>query len=225
MKRLLCKLFQCKPNQLVGTMILFIISILFMAGMAACANYVADSITTHESAEVYESEKPAKRITDTKTIIEDEPEHEPEAKIETVEIDDSLAEPIEDAPIEETYIDEYEDYEEMPMVETVEAEPIDGMIYLGQYYITGYDICVECCGKTDGITASGAYATVGRTVAASGEFSFGTVIYIEGIGERVVEDRGGSVNGNHIDVLCNNHEECYAITGWYDVYEKIEVST
>lgn len=27
--------------------------------------------------------------------------------------------------------------------------------YLGRYYVTGYDTCAACCGKTDGITASG----------------------------------------------------------------------
>lgn len=65
------------------------------------------------------------------------------------------------------------------------------MTYLGRYWITGYDICEECCGKTDGITASGAVAQVGRTIAAPREIPFGTTLYIEGIGERVVEDRGG----------------------------------
>lgn len=95
-----------------------------------------------------------------------------------------------------------------------ESEPV--YEYLGRYYVTGYDTCYQCCGKTDGITASGAVATVGRTVAAAG-FEFGTCLYIPGIGERVVEDRGPQ-SGDVIDVLCNNHDECYEITGWYDVY-------
>ena len=80
----------------------------------------------------------------------------------------------------------------------------------------GYDICVACCGKTDGITKSGTVATVGRTVAVN-NLPFGTRIFIDGIGERVVEDQG-SMSDNVIDVLCENHEACYAITGWYDVY-------
>ena len=90
--------------------------------------------------------------------------------------------------------------------------------YLGRFYITGYDICVECCGKTDGITASGTQATLGRTVAAGPEIPFGTVLYIDGIGERVVEDRGTGVTEGCLDVLCEDHAACYAITGWYDVY-------
>ena len=97
-----------------------------------------------------------------------------------------------------------------------EAQP--AMRYLGQFKITGYDTCSRCCGKTDGITASGTQATVGRTCAASKDLPFGTRLYIEGIGERIVEDRGGGVNGNHIDVLVADHPAAYAITGTYAVY-------
>lgn len=97
-----------------------------------------------------------------------------------------------------------------------EAEPTRR--YLGRYRITGYDTCVQCCGKSDGITASGTVATVGRTCAASADLPFGTRLWIDGVGERVVEDRGGGVNGQHIDVLCADHTGCYAITGYYDVY-------
>lgn len=88
--------------------------------------------------------------------------------------------------------------------------------YLGTYYITGYDACARCCGKSDGITASGTRAEVGRTIATGREFDFGTRLYIEGIGERTVEDRG--VGNGCIDVFCADHPECYALTGWYDVY-------
>lgn len=100
-----------------------------------------------------------------------------------------------------------------------EVEPNSPTLtYLGRYRITGYCTCSKCCGKSDGITASGTTATVGRTCAAGKDLPFGTVLYIDGIGYRTVEDRGGGVNGGHIDVLCNDHPECYSITGWYDVY-------
>lgn len=100
--------------------------------------------------------------------------------------------------------------------EDAAAEP--ERIYAGSYYITGYDVCVKCCGKTDGITASGAVAQVGRTVA-SNAFPFGTELYIDGIGTRIVEDRGPSRMPDYtIDVLCEDHPTCYALTGWYDVY-------
>ena len=69
-------------------------------------------------------------------------------------------------------------------------QPGPTLTYLGSYQIYGYDTCERCCLKTDGITASGTTATVGRTVAVNG-IPFGTRLYIEGIGERIVEDRGG----------------------------------
>lgn len=106
----------------------------------------------------------------------------------------------------------------LELKEAQKEQPEPVMEYLGRYKITGYDICAQCCGKSDGITASGTQATVGRTCAAGRDLPFGTVLYIDGIGYRTVEDRGGGVNGNHIDVLCEDHSHCYAITGWYDVY-------
>lgn len=99
-----------------------------------------------------------------------------------------------------------------PAVEEAEPE----LTYLGTYKITGYDACARCCGKSDGITASGTRAEVGRTIATGREFDFGTRLYIEGIGERTVEDRG--VGNGCIDVFCADHPDCYALTGWYDVY-------
>lgn len=94
----------------------------------------------------------------------------------------------------------------------------EGARYIGSYRISGYDTCSRCCGKSDGITASGTQATVGRTCAAPAAFAFGTRLWIEGIGERIVEDRGGAINGNRLDVLCEDHPACYAITGTCDVY-------
>lgn len=98
------------------------------------------------------------------------------------------------------------------------SDPSGTARYLGTYKITGYDICYQCCGKLDGVTASGTQATVGRTCAAAANLSFGTRLWIEGIGERVVEDRGGGVKGNHIDVLVEDHAAAYAITGYYQVW-------
>ena len=98
------------------------------------------------------------------------------------------------------------------------APPEPERIYLGLYYVTGYDTCAACCGKTDGITASGTYATAGRTVAASSEFDFGTRLWIDGLGERIVEDRGGAIGGGRLDVVCEDHDACYSITGWRDVW-------
>ena len=74
------------------------------------------------------------------------------------------------------------------------------------YKITAYCPCSKCCGKTTGRTASGTRATAGRTVAASSKFAFGTKLNIGGH-IYVVEDRGGAVTGNKIDIFVNSHAE------------------
>ena len=74
------------------------------------------------------------------------------------------------------------------------------------YKITAYCPCSKCCGKTNGMTASGTRATAGRTVAASWKFAFGTKLNIGGH-IYTVEDRGGAINGNKIDIFVNTHSE------------------
>lgn len=80
----------------------------------------------------------------------------------------------------------------------------------GQVYkITAYCPCAKCCGKTNGITAMGTHATAGRTVAAPSKFAFGTKLNINGH-TYTVEDRGGAITGNKIDLFVNTHAEALA---------------
>ena len=74
------------------------------------------------------------------------------------------------------------------------------------YKITAYCPCSKCCGKATGRTASGTNATPGRTVAASSKFAFGTKLNIGGH-IYTVEDRGGAIKGNKIDIFVNSHAE------------------
>ncbi|MCI8760894.1 MAG: hypothetical protein HFJ34_07295 [Clostridia bacterium] len=74
------------------------------------------------------------------------------------------------------------------------------------YKITAYCPCAKCCGKTNGRTAAGTKATAGRTVAASSQFAFGTQLNIGGH-VYTVEDRGGAIKGNKIDIFVNSHAE------------------
>lgn len=79
---------------------------------------------------------------------------------------------------------------------------------IGNYTITYYCGCEKCCGKTDKITKLGTTATAGRTVGTDWNvLQPETKIYIEGVGERIVEDTGGGIQGNHIDVYVDSHEE------------------
>lgn len=77
--------------------------------------------------------------------------------------------------------------------------------YIGTYTITAYCSCSRCCGKSDGITASGTHVKDGRTIAC-GSLPIGTKVYIDGVGERTVEDRG--VHGKWIDLYMDSHSEC-----------------
>ena len=88
------------------------------------------------------------------------------------------------------------------------------------FKVTAYCSCAKCCGKTTGITASGTKATAGRTVAASGQFAFGTKLIINGQ-EYTVEDRGGAIQGNRIDVYMNSHAEALA---WGVKYLPVQVA-
>lgn len=78
--------------------------------------------------------------------------------------------------------------------------------YTVQAEFTYYDACKDCCGKTDGITASGAKATAKHTIAAPPEYAFGTNIEYDGV-IYTVEDRGGSIKGNRFDIYVDSHQE------------------
>ena len=77
------------------------------------------------------------------------------------------------------------------------------------YKVTAYCSCAKCCGKTTGITASGTRATAGRTIAAPARFAFGTKLSLNGK-VYTVEDRGGAITGNKIDLYVSSHAEALA---------------
>ena len=98
------------------------------------------------------------------------------------------------------------------------------LIYIGKYKITYYCACKQCCGKDNGITASGAKVQEGVTVAAdTSKLPFDTKIYIKGIGWRTVQDRGGSIKGNRLDIYISSHDDPKPYNVQYlDVWVEIE---
>lgn len=90
--------------------------------------------------------------------------------------------------------------------EETNTQPSSNKVNLGTFKLTFYCPCSKCCGSSDGITASGTKATAGRTIAAPSNFKFGTKVEING-NTYVVEDRGGAIKGNRIDIFCNSHQE------------------
>ena len=80
------------------------------------------------------------------------------------------------------------------------------LIPLGEFKITAFTAGYESTGKTPdhpayGITASGKKVKENHTIASDWDMlPPGTVVYIQDVGIRTVEDRGGKVKGNHIDL-------------------------
>jgi 3D (Asp-Asp-Asp) domain-containing protein len=90
---------------------------------------------------------------------------------------------------------------------------------------TGYCKCGECCGwrrtwygkpvyssgrnagkrKKIGVTSSGTVAKPGTIAADTSRYPYGTIIYVKGYGYGRVEDIGGAVKGDHIDLYFRRH--------------------
>lgn len=92
-------------------------------------------------------------------------------------------------------------------------------ISLGEFKLTAYCGCSKCCGKwgenrpTDENgkpivkTANGTTAVAGVTVAADiSILPYGTKVWIDDH-EYTVQDRGGAINGNQIDIYFESHQE------------------
>ena len=93
--------------------------------------------------------------------------------------------------------------------EPEEPSAPEGMTSIGSFYITGYT-------ATGNATSSGVMPEVGVT-AACNSLPAGTVIYIEGIGTRVIQDTG-AMSSSVIDVFVDSTATAYSITGSYEVY-------
>lgn len=88
---------------------------------------------------------------------------------------------------------------------TPTPEPEPTLEYVGDWTISFYCPCEICCGEwATGCTASGVLAQEWHTVATD-QFPFGTQLYVEGLGNFVVEDTG--VTGEWLDVFVNDHQE------------------
>lgn len=78
--------------------------------------------------------------------------------------------------------------------------------------VTHYAVCVECCGKTDGITASSRIAMPYVSVAVDpGVIPLGSDVLVDyGDGEinyYRADDTGSGVTGDHIDLCVGSYDE------------------
>lgn len=90
---------------------------------------------------------------------------------------------------------------------------------------TAYCACGKCCGwtrnwygrpvvaagprkghpKKVGLTAGGTKARKGTIAADTSRYPFGTVMFVEGYGYGIVEDRGGAIRGDRLDLFFPSH--------------------
>ena len=99
-----------------------------------------------------------------------------------------------------------------------EDKPAHGCAYLdlgepmGEFKLTAYCPCAKCCGKwANGITATGATATEGRTIAVDPRVipygSTVTLYYEDGtVHTYTAEDCGGGIKGNRLDIYLDDHQ-------------------
>lgn len=94
-------------------------------------------------------------------------------------------------------------------VEVAENPVEPALEYLGEWTITAYCGCAECCGSWGNATASGEPPISGHTVACN-SLPFYTQVMIDGV-TYTVEDTGSTPYGDAwIDIYFDTHEEALA---------------
>ena len=74
------------------------------------------------------------------------------------------------------------------------------------YTVTAYCHCAKCCGRAGQPAANGKMPTAGVTAAGPRAVPFGTRLIIEGLGERIVQDRQPKRFDDRIDIFMPDHE-------------------
>lgn len=116
---------------------------------------------------------------------------------------------------EEDDEDMYESPAEEPAEEETSSNSGQGT-YLGNFRLTGYCGCAQCCGTAGKATASGVMPSAGHTVAMAG-VPFGTQLSINGT-IYTVEDLGTPYG--HVDIFFSSHQEALNFGSQYaDVYQ------
>lgn len=109
--------------------------------------------------------------------------------------------------MEDEAVNQLSDMAPQQGIEEVAWESKTELVSLGEYTITYYCPCAQCCGKTDGITATGTIATEDRTVAVDPKvIPLGSEMVIEGK-TYIAEDVGGAIKGPKIDIYVASHQE------------------
>lgn len=194
-----------------------IASLVVALSLTACATE-----TTTEG--VVATTEPTVEIVETIKVTEPVVETEPTIEVTEPIVEEPVVEYQPTEPIVEVEVEVEEVTEPVEVVEPTEPEveeETETNEYLGEFKLTAYCACSYCCGKSDGITASGTVATQGRTIAVDPSvIPYGTEVVING-NTYVAEDCGGAIKSNKIDIYFDSHSEALAFGVQYaDVYIK-----
>lgn len=118
------------------------------------------------------------------------------------------------SPPQALTLDKHKDQKTKP--EEQEAQVMPWAHKLETVTVTYYDCCVACCGKSDGITYSGAQAVPYETCAVDPDvIPMGSTVTVDyGDGELHyyrAEDIGGGVKWNRIDICVSSHKEALGL--------------
>lgn len=107
------------------------------------------------------------------------------------------------------------------VLEEIAEDYIPYYTNLGVFRLSAYCLCFICTETYSSgyesnednpnpyaiqVTASGSIPTYGRTIAADRRFPIGMQVYIEGLGWRTVEDRGGAITEKRFDIFMPGHQ-------------------
>ena len=202
--------------------ILWLITFIFMFSFSMIIYAIATNINTDDESQTNEVSMQIEVIDKSKTNsanIDDKSET-PEVKIEEdieVSTETKIYDDVSDVESSITEESSIQVEEENASDEYIE-EPEPEYISLGEFRLTAYCPCEICCdecaynrpvdeyGNTIVYTASGRIAQEGYTVAADPDvLPYGTIIYIDGH-EYEVQDCGGAITDNSIDIYFDTHE-------------------
>jgi 3D (Asp-Asp-Asp) domain-containing protein len=202
--------------------ILWLITFIFMFSFSMIIYAIATNINTDDESQTNEASMQIEVIDKSKTNsanIDDKSET-PEVKIEEdieVSTETKISNDVSDVESSITEESSIQVEEENTSNEYIE-EPEPEYISLGEFRLTAYCPCEICCeecaynrpvdeyGNTIVYTASGKIAQEGYTIAADPDvLPYGTIVYIDGH-EYEVQDCGGAITNNSIDIYFNTHE-------------------
>ena len=130
----------------------------------------------------------------------------------------AIDEPIPEITAEGESVEITEHIKQTTASTAISTEPVIEIVSLGEYKLTAYCGCSKCCGKwgenrpldENGkpivYTTNQTIAKEGVTIAADiSVLPYGTEVIIDGH-RYIVQDRGGSITGNKIDIYFESHQ-------------------